>query len=104
VVRMAGAVIAMEVVALVVAYLAFGWPMLVVGTPLIVGTALVLLVVHVSEEPRRRLAAFRAGRRKQPRPPQGGLMSGFYELPVQRVASGGSTTWGPASRAGAPRV
>jgi hypothetical protein len=101
---MAGAVIVMEVVALVVAYLAFDWPVLVFGAPVIVGTALVLVGVHLSEEPRRRLAALRASRREQPRPAQGGLMSGFYELPVQRVTSGGSTTWGPANRAGAPRV
>ncbi|MCW0213560.1 MAG: hypothetical protein OJJ54_09385 [Pseudonocardia sp.] len=99
---MAGAVIAMEFVALVVGYLAFGWPVLVVGAPVIVGTALVLLVAHLSEGPRRRLAELRASRREQPRPAQGGLMSGFYELPVQRV-TGGTPAWGPAERTGAPR-
>ena len=77
--RSAGLVIGLEAAALVVALLAFGWPVLLVGAPLVVGTALVLLAVHLSERPRRRLAAARAARHVEP-PAQGGLMSGFFEV------------------------
>jgi UPF0716 family protein affecting phage T7 exclusion len=76
-------VVGLEVVAVVVAYLGFGWPVLLVGVPALVGTALVLLVVHLSETPRRRLAEARAARYEEP-PLPGGLMSGFYEVPAQR--------------------
>ncbi|MCF7552034.1 hypothetical protein [Pseudonocardia sp. WMMC193] len=81
--RSAAWVIGLEVVAVLVAYLGFGWPVLLVGVPALVGTALVLLAVRLSEQPRKRLAAARAARYAEP-PLSGGLMSGFYEVPVQR--------------------
>ncbi len=79
---MVAAVMGMEAAALVVAYLAFGWPALLIGAPALVGTALVLLVVRASEAPRRRLQAVRATRWESQAPLPGGLMSGFFELPA----------------------
>ncbi|MFC4946859.1 hypothetical protein [Pseudonocardia sp. GCM10023141] len=75
-------VIVLEAVAVAVAVLAFGWPVLLVGVPLLVGTLIVLVVVGLSEGPRRKLAAHRAARHVEPAP-QGGLMSGFFEIPRQ---------------------
>jgi hypothetical protein len=72
-------------VAVFVAYLGFGWPALLVGIPALVGTALVLLAVRLSERPRRRLAQARAARYEAP-PVPGGLMSGFFEVPNPRTA------------------
>ena len=78
---MAAAVIAMEVTALVVAVLAFDWPALLVGVPLLVGTVLVLAAVRISEAPRRRLEQHRAARWDQDARQPGGLMSGFFKVP-----------------------
>lgn len=82
-VRLGAAIIAMEVAALAVAYLAFGWPVLMVGAPLLLGTVLVLVVVRVSEGPRRRLQEHRATRWDPTATVPGGLMSGFFEMPAQ---------------------
>ncbi|MHA6797171.1 hypothetical protein ACVGVM_27205 [Pseudonocardia bannensis] len=81
--RLAAAVIAMEVAALVVAYLAFGWPVLLVGAPLLVGTVFVLIVVRASEAPRRKLHELRSTRWETDTPLPGGLMSGFFQLSPQ---------------------
>lgn len=81
--RLGAAVMAMEVVALVVAYLAFGWPVLMVGVPFLLGTALVLALVRASEGPRRRLEEHRAARWDPSAATPGGLMSGFFEMPAQ---------------------
>ncbi|WP_156819492.1 hypothetical protein [Pseudonocardia sp. HH130630-07] len=113
--RLAGAVVGMAAVALVLAYLVFGWPVLVVGGPLLVGVAVTVLVLVLTERPRAllrqrrsaetvvspwRSAAERAGRAERGAvlhaPADagvGGLMSGFFEvspqpsvLPEQRSA------------------
>jgi fatty acid desaturase len=76
-------VVGLEVVAVLVAYLGFGWPVLLVGIPVVVGTVFVLLAVHLSEKPRERLAEARAARYEEP-PLPGGLMSGFFEVPAPR--------------------
>ncbi|NMH98937.1 hypothetical protein [Pseudonocardia acidicola] len=81
--RLAGAVIAMEVAALVVAYLAFGWLVLLVGAPLLVGTVLVLVAVRATEVARRKLQDLRPTRWDIDAPAPGGLMSGFFEIPRQ---------------------
>ena len=85
--RAAGLVIGLEAVAVVVAYLAFGWPVLVVGAPALAGTALVLLVVKLSEG----LRETRAARYAEP-PVSGGLMSGFFEVPAPRPTPQGDRT------------
>jgi hypothetical protein len=77
---MAAAVIAMEGVALAVAYGYFGWPVLLVGAPALVGTLLVLLFVRASEGPRRKLQEHRAARWDPEAALPGGLMSGFFEV------------------------
>jgi hypothetical protein len=84
VVRMGAAIIAMEVAALAVGYLAFDLAALLVGLPLLMVTALVLLVVRASEAPRRRLLEHRATRWDQDAALPGGLMSGFFEAPGAR--------------------
>jgi hypothetical protein len=84
--RLAGLVIGLEAAAVVVAYLAFGWPVLLIGIPALVGTAFVLLFVHLSERPRARLQEARAARYEEA-PVPGGLMSGFFEVPVPRGAA-----------------
>ncbi len=76
---MAAAVIVMEAVALAVAYAYFGWPVLLVGAPALVGTLLVLLFVGASEGPRRKLQQHRAARWDPEAALPGGLMSGFFE-------------------------
>lgn len=80
--RLGLAVIVLEVVAVLVAVLAFGWPVLLGGVPLLAGTLIVLLVVALWEVPRRKLAEHRAARHLEPAA-EGGLMSGFFELPKQ---------------------
>lgn len=82
--RSAGWVIGLEVAGIVVAYLGFGWLALLAGVPILLGTALVLLAVSLSEKPRERLAEARAARYEEP-PMPGGLMSGFFEMPGPRV-------------------
>ncbi|MBL8928448.1 MAG: hypothetical protein JNM77_19795, partial [Pseudonocardia sp.] len=57
---MGAAVVGLGLAALVVAYLFFGWPVLLVGVPALVGVALVVAAVVVSETPRRKLEEHRA--------------------------------------------
>ena len=83
-VRLWAAVVAMEVAALLVALWTFGWPVLLVGVPLLVGTLILFAVVRLSEGPRRRLRSHRATRSDPTwSDPDGavpgGLMSGFFE-------------------------
>ena len=78
---MGSAVIAMEVAALVVGYLAFGWGVLLAGAPLLLGTVLLLAVVLMSEGRRRRQPEWYPAAPDAPSP---GLMSGFFEIPAQR--------------------
>ena len=79
--RMSALLIGMESVALVVAYLAFGWPVLLPGAPVLVGTAVVLLAVCLAE--RRRAARVQAVAPTGREPVQPGLMSGFFRVPAQ---------------------
>jgi hypothetical protein len=84
VLRMGAAVVVLELVALVVAYGYFGWPVLLIGAPALVGTVLVLVFVRASEAPRRVLHAHRAARWDPNATMPGGLMSGFFEPNKQR--------------------
>jgi hypothetical protein len=79
VLRMGAAIIAMEVVAVVVGYLAFDLAALLVGAPVMMVTLLVLAVVLASEVPRKRLQEHRATRWDPDAALPGGLMSGFFE-------------------------
>ncbi|HZG92946.1 MAG TPA: hypothetical protein VEZ42_22270 [Pseudonocardia sp.] len=97
-VRMGAAIIALEVAALVVAYLAFDLIALLVGAPVLMVTGLVLLVVIASEAPRRRLREQRATRFDPQAPQPGGLMSGFFEVPRARTATDGSPAPGAPTR------
>ena len=81
---MGAMVVALELTAVLVAYGYFGWPILVVGVPVIVLTLVALLVVRASEAPRRRLQAHRASRWNPDAALPGGLMSGFFEVTRQR--------------------
>ena len=60
----------MELAALIVAVLAFGWPVLLVGAPLFVGTLVVLAVVRLWELVRSRWSGSGrpAGTRRPPCP------------------------------------
>ena len=78
--RLGVAVVGMGFVALVVAYLFFGWPVLLVGIPAFIAVDLVVLAVLVSEAPRRRLEAHRAARFDPAAQIPGGLMSGFFDI------------------------
>ena len=78
--RLGVAVVGMGFVALVVAYLFFGWPVLLVGVPAFVAVGLVVVAVLLSEAPRRRLEAHRATRFDPAAQVPGGLMSGFFEV------------------------
>jgi hypothetical protein len=80
--RMSALVIGMEVAAVLVAYLAFGWPVLLIGAPALVGTVVVLLGVHAGEKRRARLEQERVAR-GEPAPVPDGLMSGFFQVPAQ---------------------
>ena len=82
--RMGAMVVAMELVAMLVAYGDFGWPVLMIGVPVIVLTFVALLVVRASEAPRRLLQAHRASRWDPDAALPGGLMSGFFEVSRQR--------------------
>jgi hypothetical protein len=84
VVRLGAMVVAMELVAVVMAYGYFGWPVLLIGAPAVVGTAAVLVFVRASEAPRRRLQAHRAARWDPEAALPGGLMSGFFDPSKQR--------------------
>jgi hypothetical protein len=79
VLRLGAVVVAMEFAALAVAYAYFGWPVLLIGAPALVGTVLVLLVVRASEGPRRKLHEHRAARWDPNATLPGGLMSGFFQ-------------------------
>jgi hypothetical protein len=70
----------MGLVALVVAYLSFGWPVLLIGVPALVAVGLVVVAVLAFEAPRRRLEAHRATRFDPSIQVPGGLMSGFFEV------------------------
>lgn len=98
--RLAGAVIGMAAVALVLAYLAFGWPVLLIGGPLFVGLALTVLALVLTERPLRERRAATTGESLWKNAAErgeragNGLMSGFFEvspqpaaLPEQRSAS-----------------
>ena len=78
--RLGVAVVGMGFVALVVAYLFFGWPVLLVGIPAFIAVDLVVVAVLASEAPRRRLEAHRATRFDPAAQIPGGLMSGFFEV------------------------
>ena len=82
--RMGAMVVAMELVAVLVAYGYFGWPILLIGAPAVVGTVMVLLVVRASEAPRRMLQEHRASRWDPDAALPGGLMSGFFEVSRKR--------------------
>jgi hypothetical protein len=77
-------VVGLELAAMLVAYGYFGWPILVVGIPVIVLTVVALLVVRASERPRRMLQEHRAARWDPDAALPGGLMSGFFEVSRQR--------------------
>ena len=78
--RLGVAVVGMGFVALLVAYLFFGWPVLLVGIPAFIAVDLVVVAVLVSEAPRRRLEAHRATRFDPAAQIPGGLMSGFFDI------------------------
>ena len=80
--RLGVAVVGMGFVALLVAYLFFGWPVLLVGVPAFVAVGLIVVAVLLSEAPRRRLEAHRATRFDPEAQLPGGLMSGFFEVPA----------------------
>lgn len=82
--RMGATVVALELAAVLVAYGYFGWPVLVVGVPVIVLTLVALLVVRASEAPRRMLQEHRASRWDPNAALPGGLMSGFFEVSRKR--------------------
>jgi ABC-type transport system involved in cytochrome bd biosynthesis fused ATPase/permease subunit len=81
-VRVGAAVVVMEIVAVVLAWLEFGWPVLVVGAPLLLGTVILFVAFRITQPARRALRARRADRFAGVAP-TGGLMSGFFE-PVRR--------------------
>ena len=85
-VRLGALVVAMEVAALAVACAYFGWPVLLIGAPTLVGTVLVLLFVRASEGPRRKLQEHRAARWDPDAAVPGGLMSGFFEISARQSA------------------
>ena len=90
--RLGAVVVGMGLAALLVAYLGFGWPVLLVGVPAFVAVALVVLAVLAWEHPRQRLAEQRAARFDDQAPLEeahlpGGLMSGFFELSAPQLSS-----------------
>ena len=91
----------MELAALTVAVLAFGWAVLLVGAPLFVGTLVVLAVVRLWELVRSRLERRRATRWDEAAALPEGLMSGFFAvsaIPEQPLDAAGRAA-GPAHRA-----
>jgi membrane protein implicated in regulation of membrane protease activity len=86
--RLGGAVVGMGLAALVVAYLFFGWPVLLLGVPALLAVGLVVVAVVASEAPRRRLEEHRATRFDAAAQLPGGLMSGFFEVPAQPLTTG----------------
>ncbi|MGH3585946.1 MAG: hypothetical protein ACRDQ0_06450 [Pseudonocardia sp.] len=83
--RSGAIVVALELVAIVVAFGYFGWPVLVMGVPVLLGTLLVFVFVRAYEWPRRRLQAHRASRWDPNATVPGGLMSGFFDLSKKRA-------------------
>jgi hypothetical protein len=81
--RLGAVVIAMGLAALFVAYMGFGWPVLVVGVPALLATGLAVLIAAAGEALRRRRQERLADRWQDEAQPPGGLMSGFFEMPVQ---------------------
>jgi hypothetical protein len=81
VLRLGAMVVAMELAAIAVAYAYFGWPMLLIGGPVLVGTVVALLVIRAYEVPRRILHTHRAARWDPEATVPGGLMSGFFQAP-----------------------
>lgn len=90
--RLAGAVVGMAAGALVVAYLGFGWPVLLLGGPLLVGVAITVMALVLTERPRAVLRERRAvvttdspskGAVERGEPADNGLMSGFFEVSPQ---------------------
>lgn len=77
--QMGVTIIALATAALVVALLAFGWPVLLVGAPLFLVIVLVLAVVRLWEMAGRRLEQRKAAQWSTADVPAGGLMSGFFE-------------------------
>lgn len=103
--RLAGAVVGMELAALLLGYALLGWPALLAGAAVVIGTVSVLAVVAASEAPRRKLVELRAIRHGRVPMPHG-LMSGFFEIPRQggpvHVPGGGPVhVPGPRPQSGA---
>lgn len=89
-------VLAMEIAAVVVAVLGFGWLILLVGAPLVVATVCLLGVVKLSDVRQSRHQQRTEVAANDPEltvilRPQAGLMSGFFEMPArtQRVEADG---------------
>jgi hypothetical protein len=119
--RMGAAVVGMELAALIVAVLAFGWPVLLVGVPLFVGTLVALVLVRLWELVRSRVERQRATRWDQAAAVPEGLMSGFFavsavpeqpplprvDVPVLRTARGwaeeATRSWASRRRAASSR-
>jgi len=78
--RLGVAVVGLGFVALVIAYLFFGWPVLLVGVPAFVAVGLVVVAVLASEKPRRRLEAHRATRFDPSAQVPDGLFAGYAPL------------------------
>ena len=85
--RLGVAVVGLGLVALVMAYVFFGWPVLLIGVPAFVAVILVVLAVLASEAPRRRLEARRATRFDPGAQLPGGLMSGFFDVSALQRAT-----------------
>ena len=86
--RLGAVVVGMGLAALVVAYLSFGWPALLLGVPALLAVGLVVVAVLASEAPRRRLEEHRATRFDPSAQLPGGLMSGFFEVPAPTRTTG----------------
>jgi uncharacterized oligopeptide transporter (OPT) family protein len=80
VVRVGAALVAMELVALLLAVTAVGPVALVVGGPVVVATWVGLVVAWAVRRPLARLQERRAARWADADPEPGGLMSGFFEV------------------------
>ena len=85
--RLGAVVVGMGLAALLVAYLGFGWPVLLVGVPALVAVGLVVLAVLAWEGRVRRLAEQRVAPPDPDPEVAGGLMSGFFELSAPQLSS-----------------
>ncbi len=79
-VRVGAALVAMELVALLLAVAAIGPVVLVVGAPVVVATVVGLVAAWAGRGALRRLQQRRAARWAGVAPVPGGLMSGFFEV------------------------